>query len=205
MGVEVEGWLHGPDGVVHHHLARASLGVGIAVSLQGGHGAALRGEDVARPTGRAGRQAQGGAGVALGDGSRRLAHELERGFRDQETGAGIDLHDRLGGVAIGDRRLDLVGVIALRAEHGDGLIDGFGGAAAGLQAALRRTLAIPDGSDDGVPQGAILDAPDLGPGFGGERPFRESAEEVEARRCGEGPGRSFHQEGVPCSAPQRLC
>ena len=67
-------------------------------------------------------------------------------------------------IVIGDIGLDDIGVVALRAQHRDGVLAGFAGAAAGFEPGLWGVLALADGADDALTQVVVLDA--LHGGFG---------------------------------------
>ena len=78
--------------------------------------------------------------------------EGDVGIGEQEPRSGFDLHIGLGGLAFGEAGVHAIGVVALGAEHRDGVLGGFAGLAAQLEAVLRRAVRVAHGALDSVPQ-----------------------------------------------------
>jgi hypothetical protein len=97
---------------------------------------------------------------------RRGSAPGQLGIGDHEDRTGGDLENRAGRIGFGDVRLDDIAVIAFRAQHGDGLVAGVAGPAAGFGATARRLLGFGHGALDRLAQRAVLDAGDGGRGLG---------------------------------------
>ena len=93
-------------------------------------------------------------------------------------------------------------VIALRAQHHDGVVGRALGPFASLEAAVRRPLAGPDIVLDGLAQRLVLDALDSRARLIGER-RRTNPHCRDERGRGHPQAKSSH-EAVPCFAPCRF-
>ncbi len=141
--------------VVDHHPARAHRRVGVAAVAQGRRHPALGGHHVGGAAGRASLQGQRlvDGGERGGVRRRPVPDDLARAQRGPRPRR--HLHDGAGRVALADVGLDLVVVVALRAQYGDRRLAGLAGAAAGVDAALGVGLGDADGALDRAPQGLV--------------------------------------------------
>ncbi len=138
--------------------------------------------------------------LGLGHGVGRSSGPADLRLGDHEPGARIDPDHGLGllaGAEVGNHR---VVVIALRAQHHDGVVGRALGPFAGLEAAVRGPLAGSDVAFDSLAQALVLHALDGRAGFVGQRRSGDPNNRGERGR-GHPQAKSSHA-AVPCFAPE---
>jgi hypothetical protein len=159
----------GVVGVVDDDLARLGGDVGVAQLLDLSDHPPLGAQDVGGPAGFARRQVHGRNG-ALGDALvRNRAAPIDLGIGEHEDRSRRHLDHAARRVALGDVRLDGVGVIAFGPQHRDDILAGVTRPAAGLGAALRGGLGLREDAQDRLAKRLVLDPGDRRRGFVGER------------------------------------
>ena len=184
-GVDLEGWTNRVIRVVDDDFARLGDRVRIAQLLDLGDHPPLGADHVGETSRLAVAQVHGQNGALGAALVGRLARPIDAGVGDDEQRAGRDADHAARRIAVQHVGLDGIAVIALRAEHGDGVLAGLASATPSLGAALSGMLGLRQGALDRLAQALVLDALDLGHRLVGEGAGRQK------------PSHSRQSQGVP--------